>query len=127
MRGPYAYSYPPGYYDFRYEADDNPAPSEAEPVYVPAPPGMNKDLKLDNETMTYNSTSNNTLSDQESESSEIERRLGIPSPVLDEEEERVKNLEQRSFGFKVTVFRTPGNKGKSPHDCLIMSASFYLR
>ena len=28
MRGPYGYAYPPGYYDFRYEPDDNPVPSE---------------------------------------------------------------------------------------------------
>jgi hypothetical protein len=109
MRGPYGYSYPPGYYDFRYEADDNPAPSEEQPVYVAPPP----DIRVDNDTMIDDGTNlNNTLSEVSSNSSEIERRLGIPAPVLDEEEERIKNLEQRSFGFKVTVYRTPGNKGK---------------
>lgn len=113
MRGPYAYSYPPGYYDFRYEADDNPAPSETEPVYVPPP----IDMRIDNETVIDDSNSTLTLNTTE----EIERRSGIPSPILDEEEERLKNLEQRSFGFKVTVYRTPGNKGK-----LIVNVQLFL-
>jgi len=107
MRGPHAYSYPTGYYDFRYEADDNPAPSEAEPVYAMP----SEETEMDNETSIG---SEGTPNDEYT----IERRSGgIPSPVLDEEEERVKNLEQRSFGFKVTVFRTPGNKGKCTHYC----------
>lgn len=104
MRGAYGYSYPPGYYDFRYEADDNPAPSENDPVYVSPPPEMM--VTVDSPTAD---DKNNT--EVEADASMMDRRSDIPGPVLDDEQERIRNLEQRSFGFKVTVYRTPGNQG----------------
>ena len=36
----------------------------------------------------------------------------IPPPVIDEESEKERNLEAHSFGFKVTVYRSPGAKGE---------------
>lgn len=47
-----------------------------------------------------------SMKDQETSESRI------PPPVIDEELEKDKNLETHSFGFKVTVYRSPDYKGK---------------
>lgn len=110
----------------RSEPDDNPAPSEDHFVYA-------------NSTATDNSTSNVNSTEKVDNSSSsgqpfkyhqtIERRSSrepgedtaashIPPPVIDEQAERDRKLEAHSFGFKVTVYRTPGHKGKFKHSAI---------
>lgn len=101
------------------EPDDNAAPSEVHPVFA--------------DTGNSSSISNGSKSNSSVVASKparyeemikydqvIDRRSGdlhtsqshIPPPVIDEEAEKDRKLEAHSFGFKVTVYRTPGHKGK---------------
>lgn len=119
MRGPYGYSYPPGYYDNIYEPDDNPNYSEPRPVFVEPP--TTTLLSASNETSTSateeikNSTTSITTT---TPGPPMERRsdrdqyydppVSAPPPDPDQDDD----LEQRSFGFKVTVYKTPQGKGE---------------
>lgn len=104
MRGPYGYSYPAGYYDHIYEPDDNPNPSEPRPVFVDPPAAFK------------NQSSNDSAGNATTTMTPIERRsdrhynppVTIPPPDPDQDD-----LEQRTFGFKVTVYKTPKGKGKN--------------
>lgn len=109
MRGPYGYSYPAGYYDHIYEPDDNPNPSEPRPVFVEMPSGNSNNNVTssrpgdedDEEGMTTTMTPMDRRSDRH-----YNPPVTIPPPDPDADD-----LEQRSFGFKVTVYKTPTGKG----------------
>lgn len=100
MRGPYGYAYPAGYYDHIYEPDDNPNPSEPRPVFVEPPSNEKSSEEEANETTTM--TGMERRSDRH-----YDPPVTIPPPDPDHDD-----LEQRSFGFKVTVYKTPKGKGR---------------
>ena len=101
MRGPYGYSYPTGYYDHIYEADDNPNPSEPRPVYLPPPPPDHLSERSGNATIARRSEYRHYY----------EPPVSPKPPPVDPDTD--PDLEQRSFGFKVTVYKTPQGRRES--------------
>lgn len=115
------------------DPDENPAPSEVHSVFLEPLNGTeveknnesNNDtsiVKNNDENVSLNLSSNSKKVDKSSMNYDqiIDRRNSndkessesrIPPPIIDDEELKEKNLEAHSFGFKVTVFRSPGNKG----------------
>ena len=104
MRGPYGYAYPPGYYDNIYEPDDNPNPSEPRPVFIESPRNETEDQSDD---AVGNMTTTITSLDKRSDRHHYDPPVTIEPPDPDDR----NDLEQRSFGFKVTVYKTPQGKG----------------
>lgn len=119
------------YFDLFSDPDDNPAPSEVRPVFAdPAANVTEASLtdELKNNTLKLKDYEKKKLNDSaetgknfmkydqiinrrnSNEQESIESR--IPPPVIDEEALKESNLEAHSFGFKVTVFKSPGSKGK---------------
>lgn len=86
MKGPYAYSYPTGHYDFLYEPDVVRAPSEPEGVYVAAPSERGDVYVMPPSDLVANASE--------------------PEPSVKKD-----RTEKHTFGYKVTIYRTPVDKG----------------
>lgn len=97
MKGPYAYAYPTGHYDFLYEPDVVNAPSEEHPVYVDPPSDVFAPLE-----------ERADVEDTATSGSEPIVLESAPEIVYDKHGNR---MSKHTFGYKVTIYRTPDNRG----------------
>lgn len=107
MKGPYGYAYPTGHYDFVYEPEFVAAPSE-QLASVVAPPadmdtsesrhGQGVFVAAPPHSSSFTMDNNLTAEASEPKSSQVSNK---------------DRVEKHTFGYKVTIYRTPNDEGKS--------------